>query len=168
MGPPNIKLYAAGLLLLNLLACASKPAMPEMQHHMIMSARAEAFTQTMRRLWAEEVILRRRYVSDGTQELRTRLLAKQEEISNAIAPYYGADAAQKLTDLLERRALMAPDDPHARENSAAIAALLKIPTIAAMLDDLFPMKELSPAFNQGMAIADAFAHGIVMQFPDRF
>ena len=165
MIPPLTKLYAAALLVLNLIACGSKPPM---HHHMMMSERATAITQTMRRLWAEEVILRRRFVESGSLEVRSRLLAKQDEIAGAVAPYYGADTAKKFADLLERRAVMTADDPHAPENSAAIAALLHQPSLAAMLDALLPMQELTPAFNQGMMIADEIASNIIMQFPQQF
>jgi len=165
MIPPVTRLYAAALLVLNLIACASKPPM---HHHMMMSERATAFTQTMRRLWAEEVILRRRFVESGSQEVRARLLAKQDEIANAVAPYYGADTAKKFADLLERRALMTANDPHAPENSAAIAALLHLPSLAAMLDALLPIQELSPAFSQGLRIADEIANNIIKQYPQQF
>jgi hypothetical protein len=166
MIPPLIKLYAAALLVLNLIACASKPA--PMHHHMMMSERASAFTQTMRRLWAEEVILRRRFVESGSQDVRARLLAKQDEIANAVAPYYGADTAKKFADLLEQRAVMTANDPHAPENSAAIAALLHQPSLAAMLDALLPMQELTAAFNQGMMIADEIANNIINKFTQQF
>ena len=166
MVPPITKLYAVALLMLNLASCASRPPM---QHHMMMmSDRATAFTQTMRRLWAEEVILRRRFVENRSPDVRTRLLAKQDEIANAVAPYYGADTATKFAELLEQRAVMTADDPHARENSAAIAALLHLPTLAAMLDALLPMQELSPAFSQGLRIADEIANDIIKQYPQQF
>ena len=144
------------------------PDMPEMHHQMAMSERASAFTQNLRRLWAEDVILRRRFVENGSPDVRTRLLAKQEEIANAIAPYYGAEIAQKLTDLLKQRAVMAANDPHAQENSAAIAALLHLPSLAAMLDALLPIQELSPAFSQGLRIADEIANDIIKQYPQQF
>jgi hypothetical protein len=158
--PPLTKLYAAALLVLNLIACVSKPPM---HHHMMMSERATAFTQTMRRLWAEEVILRRRFVESGSQEVRARLLAKQDEIAGAVAPYYGNDAAQRLAGLLKD---FVTTGAHA--DAAQIASLLDQPPLASMLDQLLTIKELTPAFDQGLAIADAIANEIIMKFPDRF
>ena len=168
MNPPITKLYAAALLLLNLAACASKTAVPEMHHHMMMSERADAFVRTMRNLWAEDVILMRLQVisaPNGTgdpRQIAANLVKKQEEIADAVRPYYGDAVAQKLTELLEQ--------PRTHENAAAIAALLKLPSLTALLDGLQSVdkKNLDASFNQAMAVADAIANGIVMQFPERF
>src|SRR5579862_9647669 len=96
MSPPIIKLYAAALLLLNLAACASKTAMPEMHHEMVMSERADAFVRTMRNLWGEDVILMRLQVisaPNGTtgdpRQIAANLAKKQEDIADAVRPYYG-------------------------------------------------------------------------------
>ena len=43
------------------------------------------------------------------QAAATRLLKNQEDIGNAIVPYYGADAGKKLTDLLKQHILIAVD-----------------------------------------------------------
>ena len=169
MSPPITKLYAAALLLLNLAACASKTAMPEMHHHMMMmSERADAFARTMRNLWAEDVILMRLQVTsvpNGTgdpRQIAANLAKKQEEIADAVRPYYGDAVAQTLTELLER--------PRTHENAAAIATLLKLPSLAALLDSLQSVdkRNLDASFTQAMAVADAISNSIIMQFPDRF
>jgi hypothetical protein len=168
MSPPITKLYATVLLLLNLVACASKTSMPEMHHHMMMSERADAFVRTMRTLWGEDVILMRLQVTSvasGTgdpRQIAANLAKKQEEIADAVRPYYGDDVAQKLTELLEQ--------PRTHENAAAIATLLKQPSLATLLDGLQSVdkKNLDASFGQAMAVADALANGIIMQFPDRF
>jgi hypothetical protein len=161
MVPPITKLYAVALLVLNPASCASRPPM---QHHMMMmSDRATAFTQTMRRLWAEEVVLQRRFVESGSQVVRTRLLAKQDEIGAAIAPYHGAETADKVAALLKDFMITG-----AHADAVEIASRLHQPELASMLDRLASMKELAPAFDEGMMIADTMANAIIMRFPDRF
>ena len=85
-------------------------------HSMPMSTpQHDALAQAMRKLWAEHVVYTRLYIisavdgSDDTQTVAGRLLKNQEDIGNAIAPYYGAAAGQKLTDLLKQHILIAVD-----------------------------------------------------------
>jgi len=75
----------------------------------------DALAQAMRKLWAEHVVYTRLYIisavdgSDDTQQVSARLLKNQEDIGDAIVPYYGAAAGQKLTDLLKQHILIAVD-----------------------------------------------------------
>lgn len=69
--------------------------------------------QAMRKLWADHVIWTRLYIlsviaglPDAPAALN-RLMKNQEEIGNAIVPYHGAAAGQKLTDLLKQHISMA-------------------------------------------------------------
>lgn len=74
-----------------------------------------AFTEAMRKLWTDHVVYTRLYIIaavNGTpdaQPTAARLLKNQEDIGNAIVPYYGAAAGQKLTDLLKQHILIAVD-----------------------------------------------------------
>jgi hypothetical protein len=74
-----------------------------------------ALRESMRKLWADHVIWTRQFIvstaaGDGSaQAATTRLLKNQEDIGNAIVPYYGAAAGQKLTDLLKQHILIAVD-----------------------------------------------------------
>ena len=116
----NIVLCAG---VLALAACTSStynpaPATHDMSsmHSMAMSSsQQQALAQAMRKLWAEHVVYTRLYIisavdgSDDTQTVAGRLLKNQEDIGNAIAPYYGAAAGQKLTDLLKQHILIAVD-----------------------------------------------------------
>src|SRR6266540_1706153 len=74
-----------------------------------------ALTQAMRKLWADHVVYTRLYViaavngTDDAQSTAARLLKNQEDIGNAIVPYYGTPAGQKLTDLLKQHILIAVD-----------------------------------------------------------
>lgn len=71
--------------------------------------------QAMRKLWSDHVFWTRMYIisavngSPDTQAVATRLLKNQDDIGNAIVPYYGAAAGQKLTDLLRQHILIAVD-----------------------------------------------------------
>jgi hypothetical protein len=63
--------------------------------------------QDMRKLWVDHVVWTREYVvaaannTPSAQAAATRLLKNQEDIGNAVAAYYGADAGNKLTALLK-------------------------------------------------------------------
>jgi hypothetical protein len=60
----------------------------------------------MRRLWDDHVVWTRNVIFNiiddlpGTDEAVKRLMKNQDDIGNAIKPYYGEDAGKKLTDLL--------------------------------------------------------------------
>lgn len=79
------------------------------------SDKQAAFATTMRKLWADHVFWTRDYIIAGAagspdaNAAATRLLKNQEDIGNAIAPYYGADAGAKLTGLLKQHILIAVD-----------------------------------------------------------
>jgi hypothetical protein len=69
----------------------------------------------MRKLWADHVVWTRDYIiaavagsSDATVALN-RLMKNQEDIGNAIVPYYGAAAGTKLTGLLKDHIRIAGD-----------------------------------------------------------
>ena len=69
----------------------------------------------MRKLWSEHVIWTRDYIvaaaagHPSAPALSRRLLRNQEDIGNAITPYYGAAAGSKLTALLKDHILIAVD-----------------------------------------------------------
>jgi hypothetical protein len=69
----------------------------------------------MRKLWADHVIWTRQYIVAATSDdpsasaAAARLLRNQEDIGNAISPYYGNDAAMKLTALLKDHINIAVD-----------------------------------------------------------
>ena len=78
-------------------------------------SKTQALDQAMRKLWTDHVVYTRLYIisavngSDDAQATAARLLKNQEEIGNAIEPYYGTAAAKKLTDLLKQHILIAVD-----------------------------------------------------------
>ena len=73
-----------------------------------------ALTKAMRDLWADHVVWTR-YIIAATsdhadaQAAAERLLMNQEQLGQAIVPYYGQDAGTKLTALLKDHILIAVD-----------------------------------------------------------
>ena len=69
----------------------------------------------MRKLWEDHIVFTHAYVISATSNLPDapavldRLLRNQDDIGNAIAPYYGADAAKKLATLLREHITIAGD-----------------------------------------------------------
>lgn len=67
------------------------------------------------KLWVEHVVWTHEYIlaaikgSPDKALVATRLLKNQEDLGNAFEPYYGKDAAKKLTGLLKEHILIAAD-----------------------------------------------------------
>lgn len=67
----------------------------------------------MRRLWSDHVIWTRDYVvaaiagSPDADAVAGRLLRNQDDIGNAIVPFYGGDAGKALTHLLRQHIMIA-------------------------------------------------------------
>ncbi len=100
--------------------CASQPYGTTSDHssmHAGMPAddSRTALSKAMRDLWADHVIWTRNYIiaaaSDqpDAQVAANRLLANQDQIGQAIVPYYGQEAGTKLAGLLRDHILIAVD-----------------------------------------------------------
>jgi hypothetical protein len=69
----------------------------------------------MRKLWEDHVTWTRNVILNiidglpGTDQAVKRLLKNQDDIGNAIEPYYGADAGKQLSDLLHTHITQAAD-----------------------------------------------------------
>ncbi len=80
-----------------------------------LSTSALQLRQGMRELWSDHVIWTRAYIvaavagDASAAAALDRLMKNQEDIGNAIAPYYGAPAGAKLTDLLKQHIGIAGD-----------------------------------------------------------
>jgi hypothetical protein len=78
-----------------------------------MTTTAEPVRLALRKLWSDHVFWTREYIlsavrgSDDADAAAARLLRNQEDIGNAIVPYYGEDAGHRLTDLLKQHILIA-------------------------------------------------------------
>jgi hypothetical protein len=74
-----------------------------------------ALRGSMRDLWTDHVVWTRSYVvaavagDPSAQAAAKRLMKNQEDIGLAIAPYYGSEAAGKLTNLLKEHINIAVD-----------------------------------------------------------
>jgi hypothetical protein len=74
-----------------------------------------SFRMDMRKLWEEHIGWTKAYITsavngiDGTDKVAARLLKNQEDIGNAIKPFYGDEAGAKLTALLKDHILLAAD-----------------------------------------------------------
>src|SRR5688500_6257154 len=74
-----------------------------------------ALGKAMRDLWADHVVWTRAYIIAATsdsadaQAAATRLLANQDQIGQAIVPYYGQAAGTQLANLLKDHHLIAGD-----------------------------------------------------------
>lgn len=74
-----------------------------------------SLNNAMRRLWADHVVWTRQYIvaavagSPDAEQAAARLLRNQKDIGAAVAGFYGTEAGDALTDLLERHILIAVD-----------------------------------------------------------
>jgi hypothetical protein len=79
------------------------------------SQAAFSLKEGLRRLWADHVIWTRDYVvaaiaeSPDAEAVATRLLKNQDDIGNAMVPFYGEEAGKALTDLLKQHIMIAVD-----------------------------------------------------------
>ena len=91
-----------------LAACATSGGMRTVESGgEVAVARDGAFREAMRKLWADHVVYTRNYIvaavanDPGASAVAARLLRNQDDIGNAIAPYYGGAAGTRLTSLLK-------------------------------------------------------------------
>lgn len=74
-----------------------------------------ALRDAMRRLWTDHVVWTRGYIiaattnDPGTPQVAARLMRNQEDIGNAVKPYYGDAAGATLTNLLKEHISIAVD-----------------------------------------------------------
>jgi hypothetical protein len=77
--------------------------------------KATTLKMDMRKLWSDHIIWTRSFIvsaaydNDDLDNVTQRLLKNQEDIGNAIKPYYGNEAGDKLTTLLKEHITTAAD-----------------------------------------------------------
>lgn len=86
---------------------------PRSQRPVVRNERQLEFANAMRKLWEDHILWTRNFIISAAGDLpdkesvTTRLLQNQVDIGNAIKPYYGDDAGNKLTALLKDHILIA-------------------------------------------------------------
>ena len=79
------------------------------------SRQAVTFRNKMRKLWVDHIVWTRQFIVSSVADLPDantaagRLLANQDDIGDAIKPYYGEDAGEALSALLRDHILIAAD-----------------------------------------------------------
>jgi hypothetical protein len=79
------------------------------------SRAAVTFRNEMRKLWEDHVVWTRQFIVSAVAELpdantaAARLLANQDDIGDAVKPYYGEEAGEALSALLRDHILIAAD-----------------------------------------------------------
>ena len=117
--------WGTAVIILAVMAILAITVLPSLAHEGMKKADAESnlgpsMTQeglrdAMRNLWDEHVVYTRNFiVSDigGLEDLSAvteRLLRNQDDIGNAIKPFYGDEAGNKLAKLLREHILIAAD-----------------------------------------------------------
>ena len=112
-------LKGVGALMMStaLMSCATSQAIESVATGDVALGRTKAveLKEGMRRLWTDHVVWTRGYIvaavaNDPSASAQSaRLLRNQEDIGNAIKPFYGEDAGNKLTALLKDHILIAVD-----------------------------------------------------------
>lgn len=107
----SFRVTFVGLLVFLLLAGATS-TFTSAQESSVSSA---AFHDEMRRLWIDHVVWTRLYIISAIEDLpdkdavAQRLLDNQDDIGDAIAPFYGEEAGEALSALLREHILGAVD-----------------------------------------------------------
>ncbi len=128
MQAPTIRmtpiLLVVVIAILALAACVPTPAAPAPAPAPTLAPAASApamtnsafeFRSALRKLWEDHITWTRLYIISAANDLpdkdatAQRLLANQADIGNAIKPYYGNEAGDKLTALLRDHILGAAD-----------------------------------------------------------
>lgn len=82
-------------------------------HKQCLSQSQVELKENLRVLWIDHVVWTRSYIVsalsglEDQQKVLERLLRNQQDIGNAIKPYYGEEAGNKLTELLREHILIA-------------------------------------------------------------
>jgi hypothetical protein len=108
------------LILISLLAVSliGTSAMAQQSAGMTNTSMADPAVETrmaMRKLWEDHITYTRNYIISAVADLpdadaiAKRLLKNQDDIGDAIKPYYGDDAGKKLTALLRDHILIATE-----------------------------------------------------------
>jgi hypothetical protein len=105
---------AAGLSAF-VIGSAALPTRSALSAEMTMTNAAVDLRSGMRKLWEDHITYTRNYIISAlaglpdTDSVAKRLLANQDDIGNAVKPYYGDEAGQKLAALLKDHIVIATE-----------------------------------------------------------
>ncbi|HYZ36135.1 MAG TPA: hypothetical protein VE673_05340 [Pseudonocardiaceae bacterium] len=132
------------------------------------SPQALSLTLALRRLWADHVIWTREYVVAAIADapdagaVAGRLLKNQEDIGNAVVPFYGEAAGSRLTELLKEHVMIAVDliaaaktgdqAKFARADSAWDRNAANIASFLAGANPNWPEKDVADLLGQHLAL----------------
>lgn len=108
-------LAAVSLVFLVSMSLAVGQGSPAPKPHATAASGVTELRLAMRKLWEDHITYTRNYIISALADLpdgdsvAKRLLQNQEDIGNAIKPYYGAEAGQKLTALLKDHIMIATE-----------------------------------------------------------
>jgi hypothetical protein len=140
-----------------------------MSHQQSLSPKAAAFTRAMDKLWEDHITWTRMVIVDFAADLpdlkqaEVRLLRNQADIGNAIKPYYGAAAGNKLTTLLRTHILeavpvltYAKEGNHAKLQKALKAWYANAHQVAVFLSkanpQAWPLSEMNTMMKRHLAL----------------
>jgi hypothetical protein len=138
---------------------------------------AEAFNQAVRKLWEDHVTWTRLFIVSASADLpdldatTARLLQNQQDIGDAVKPFFGEDAGERLTELLREHILTAADllsaakaGDTASADAATTAWYANADEIARFLSEAnskhWPEAEMRPMMREhlDLTLAEAVAH----------
>ncbi len=120
---PVLILLVAVIIILSFTACSStdgtketsKDTTPVVSEMPMAENKSHDLKITMNKLWEDHITWTRNVILcladglPGTNQAVKRLMQNQEDIGNAMKPYYGNDAGNKLTELLKSHIAIAAD-----------------------------------------------------------
>lgn len=119
--------FMAGVITLAAVLIAGLVSVNQVDAHGRISSEALAFQQAMRKLWEDHVTWTRLYIVSAIADLpdkdptALRLLQNQDDIGNAIKPFYGEEAGNQLSSLLRDHILIAAELLQAAKNGDTAA-----------------------------------------------
>ncbi|MBO9666119.1 MAG: hypothetical protein J7501_04840 [Bdellovibrio sp.] len=164
-----VAIMIAMLLAPNSYAHAEATGQSNEQIEKVRITNPEKFRADMRKLWEDHVVWTRLFIVSAVSDLpdkaatTKRLLKNQVDIGNAVKPYYGTTAANKLTQLLTDHILIAAElVMAAKEGRSADVAEISVRwtrnanQIAAFLHranpDNWPLADLRSMLREHLAL----------------
>jgi hypothetical protein len=110
-----VLLAVAAVVAAPVFAQMAKPMAKPMGKAMMMTKSAGDLSMAMRMLWEDHIVYTRNFIIsslaglEDAGKIAERLLRNQDDIGNAVKPFYGEEAGRKLASLLREHILIAAD-----------------------------------------------------------